>query len=208
MRVLMTGGAGFIGSHLIRSWRAAHPADGVVNLDCLTYAGSSDRLADLEGRPGYRFVRGSVCEPATVREAMAGCELVIHCAAETHVDRSITDAAPFIRTNVEGTLVLLEQALACGIKRFVYVSTDEVYGSIPEGAADEEAPLKPRSPYAASKAAADLLVQSFRATHQLPIVVVRPTNVFGPWQLPEKFIPLCITHGAEGLPIPLYGDGA
>jgi dTDP-glucose 4,6-dehydratase len=134
--------------------------------------------------------------------------MVVHVAAETHVDRSITNAAPFLRTNVEGTAVLLNEARALGVQRFVNISTDEVYGPVPEGAVDEQAPLAPRSPYAASKAAADLLVQAFHATYGLPTIVVRPTNVFGPAQLPEKFIPLCIVSGLERLPIPIYGDGA
>ena len=206
-RLLVTGGAGFIGSHFIRSWLAAHPADQVVNLDALTYAGSRARLADVEQRSGYRFVHGSVCDPEVVREALEGAHLVVHFAAETHVDRSITDAAPFLRTNVEGTYVLLRAAEVCRVSRFIHVSTDEVYGPVLDGAVDEGAALSPRSPYAASKAAADLLAQAFHATYGLAVVVVRPTNVFGPGQLPEKFIPLCITNGLDHLPVPVYGDG-
>ncbi len=207
MRLLVTGGAGFIGSHFIRAWLAHHPSDDVIALDALTYAGSRARLAEAERTGRCRFLQGDICEPEAVREAMRGAQAVVHCAAETHVDRSITDAAPFLRTNVEGTYTLLREALACGVDRFLHISTDEVYGPVLEGAVDESAPLAPRSPYAASKAAGDLLVQAVRATHQLPAIVVRPTNVFGPWQFPEKFIPLCITNGMAGVPLPLYGDG-
>ena len=207
MRVVVTGGAGFIGSTFIRRWLAARPGDTMVALDLLTYAGSRERLADVEGQGAVRFLQGSVCDARLMREALEGCDAAIHFAAETHVDRSITDAAPFIRTNVEGTAVVLEAARACGVLRVVHVSTDEVYGPVPEGAVDEHAPLAPRSPYAASKAAADLLAQAHHATYGLPVVIVRPTNIFGPWQLPEKFVPLCITNCCDGLPVPIYGDG-
>ena len=217
MKLLVTGGAGFIGSHLIRRWLHVHQDHSIVNLDSLTYAGTLDRLVDaddpqwrapLEARRGhYRFIKGDVCDPAIVREALEGVDAVIHCAAETHVDRSITNTAPFIRTNVEGTRVLLEQIRVQPVKRFLYISTDEVYGPVLEGAVDEQAPLRPQSPYAASKAAADLLVQAFHTTFGLPAMIARPTNVFGISQLPEKFIPLCITNAIEGRPLPLYGDG-
>lgn len=207
MKLLVTGGAGFLGSHFVRAWLAHHPSDDIVVLDALTYAGSRARLAEAERTGRCRFLQGDICEPEAARQAMRGAQAVVHFAAETHVDRSITDAAPFLRTNVEGTYTLLREALACGVDRFLHVSTDEVYGPVLEGAVDEAAPLAPRSPYAASKAAGDLLVQAVCATHQLPAIVARPTNVFGPWQLPEKFIPLCIANGAEGLPLPLYGDG-
>jgi dTDP-glucose 4,6-dehydratase len=209
MKLLVTGGAGFIGSHFIRSWLAGHPSDFVVNLDALTYAGSRERLTDLESQKGkrYQFLHGTVCDPAIVREAIAGCQTVVHFAAETHVDRSITDAVPFVRTNVEGTSVVLHEARAGGVQRFIHVSTDEVYGPIAEGEVDEGAPLAPHSPYAASKAAGDLLVQAFRATYGFPAIVVRPTNIFGPAQFPEKFIPLCITNASDRVRIPIYGDG-
>jgi len=207
MRLLVTGGAGFIGSHLIRSWLAAHPDDTVVNLDALTYAGSHERLADLQSRPQYRFIRGDICDAQTVRKAMDAIDVVVHCAAETHVDRSITNAAPFLRTNIEGTYTLLREAQERGVTRSLLLSTDEVYGPVLEGAVDERAPLSPRSPYAASKAAGDLLAQAFHKTYGLPVIIVRPTNIYGPAQLPEKFIPLCITNAIEGLPIPIYGDG-
>ena len=207
MRILVTGGAGFIRSNLIRYLLAQRQADTVVNLDLLTYAGSRERLRDLEHTVQYQFVQGDICEPDIVRQAMRGCQTVIHFAAETHVDRSITNATHFLRTNVEGTYVLLREAQACNVSRFVHISTDEVYGPVLEGTVDEQAPLSPRSPYAASKAAADLLAQAFQATYKLPTIVVRPTNIYGPAQLPEKFIPLCITNGYDRLPVPVYGDG-
>ena len=206
-QLLVTGGAGFIGSHLIRGWLARHPEDRVVNLDLLTYAGSPERLADLAGSARYRFVQGDICDAKAVREAMRGCQLVVHLAAETHVDRSITDAAPFLRTNVEGTYVLLEAARELGVSRVLHVSTDEVYGPVLEGAVDEQAPISPRSPYAASKAAGDLLAQSYRATHGVPVLVARPTNIYGPAQFIEKLIPLTIINSLEGARVPIYGDG-
>ncbi len=207
MRYLVTGGAGFIGSHFIHMWLANHPADTVVNLDGLTYAGSAERLADLQGDAGYQFLQGDICEPAAVQQAMDGCQVVVHFAAETHVDRSIANATPFLRTNIEGTHVLLEEARRRRVNRFIHISTDEVYGAVLEGAVDEQAPLAPRSPYAASKAAGDLLAQACFTTYGLPVIVVRPTNIYGPGQFPEKFIPLCMTNGFEGVPIPIYGDG-
>ena len=207
MRVLVTGGAGFIGSHFSRLWLARHPSDRIVNLDLLTYAGSRERLADLEGSMGYIFVRGSIGDPDAVKTAMQACDVVVHFAAETHVDRSITDPAPFLRTNIEGTAILLDAARKEGVTRFLHVSTDEVYGPVLEGAVDERAPLAPRSPYAASKAAADLLVQAAWATHSLPVMLVRPTNIYGPAQFVEKFIPLVTVNSLEGLPVPIYGDG-
>ena len=184
MKLLVTGGAGFLGSHFIRAWLTHHPSDEVVALDVLTYAGSRARLAEAEGSGRCRFIHGDICDPALVRTLMRSCQAVAHFAAETHVDRSITDAAPFLRTNVEGTYTLLREAAACEVSRFIHISTDEVYGPVLDGAVDESAPLAPRSPYAASKAAGDLLVQAVRATYQLPAIVVRPTNVFGPWQFP------------------------
>ncbi|MBI3330856.1 MAG: dTDP-glucose 4,6-dehydratase [Candidatus Omnitrophica bacterium] len=208
MKLLVTGGAGFLGSHFVRAWLSHHPSDEVVVLDLLTYAGSRARLAEAERTGRCRLLQGDICEAEAVREAMRGAWAVVHFAAATHVDRSITDAVPFLRTNVEGTYTLLREAAGNSTtERFVHISTDEVYGPILEGAVDESAPLAPRNPYAASKAAGDLLVQAARATYQLPAIVVRPTNVFGPWQFPEKFIPLYITNGFEGLPVPLYGDG-
>ncbi len=207
MRLCVTGGAGFLGSRFVESWLAQHPADQVVVLDLLTYAGSRERLAQGEGTGRCRFLQGDIGDRPTAERAMAGCELAVHFAAETHVDRSITNAAPFLRTNVEGTYLLLAAAQAVGVRRVLHVSTDEVYGPVLSGAADETAPLSPRSPYAASKAAGDLLAQAFRSTHGLAVTIVRPTNIFGPYQLPEKFIPLCIANATDGLPVPLYGDG-
>jgi len=209
MRLLVTGGAGFIGSHFIRRWLEGHAQDGVVNLDLLTYAGSPERLAmaGVEGSARYRFVQGDICDIETVRAAMEGCDAVVHFAAETHVDRSITDAVPFLRTNVEGTYGLIQEARAKDLRLFIHVSTDEVYGPVLEGAVDESAPLSPRSPYAASKASGDWLVQACHETFTFPGIIVRPTNIFGPGQYPEKFIPLCITHGLEKKSVPLYGDG-
>ncbi len=207
MILLVTGGAGVIGSHFVRAWLAHHPADEVRVLDLLTYAGSRARLTEVEQTGRCRFIQGDISDAKAVEKVLQGCTTVVHFAAETHVDRSITDAAPFLRTNVEGTYILLNEARAQGIEKFVHISTDEVYGPVLEGAVNEQAPLSPRSPYAASKAAADLLVQAFQDTYQLPALIVRPTNIYGPGQFPEKFIPLCITNSAEGRPLPLYGDG-
>ena len=207
MRLLVTGGAGFLGSRFTGLWLARHPADEIVALDLLTYAGSRARLAEAERTGRCRFVQGDVCHARTVRRALEGVQAAVHFAAETHVDRSITDAVPFLRTNIEGTHTLLREANAVGLGRIVHVSTDEVYGPILVGAADERAPLSPRSPYAASKAAGDCLAQAFCATYRLPVIIARPTNVFGPWQLPEKFIPLCITNALDRRPVPIYGDG-
>jgi dTDP-glucose 4,6-dehydratase len=206
-RLLVTGGAGFIGARFIQAWLARHPSDEVVTVDLLTYAGSRARLEEAEATGRLRFVQGDICDPHAVQEALRGCQMVVHLAAETHVDRSITDAAPFLRTNVEGTYALLRAATAQGIERVLLTSSDEVYGPVLEGAVDEQAPLSPRSPYAASKAAADLMSQAFGATYGLAAMIARPTNVFGPGQFPEKFIPLCILNGLEARPIPLYGDG-
>src|SRR3989338_2252562 len=171
MKLLVTGGAGFIGAHFIRRWLSSHPNDRIINLDALTYAGSRARLADVEGERRYDLCEGNICDPVAVRQAMAGGDIVGHFAAETHVDRSITDAAPFLRTNVEGTHILLQQAQAQGVERFIFLSTDEVYGPVLEGAVDEQAPLSPRSPYAASKAAGDLLAQAFHKTYRVPVIV-------------------------------------
>ncbi len=207
MKLVVTGGAGFIGSHFIRRWLERHPLDVITNLDALTYAGSRERVADVEDNPQYEFLHGDIGSREVVERAMRGCDVVVHFAAETHVDRSITDAAPFLRTNVEGTYRLLQAAQEHGVERFIYISTDEVYGPILEGRVDEHAPFSPRSPYAASKAAADLLTQAYYKTHSLPTTIIRPTNIFGPGQFPEKFIPLCITNATDGLPVPIYGDG-
>jgi dTDP-glucose 4,6-dehydratase len=207
MTLLVTGGCGFIGTNFIRH-RLASSSDTVVNLDALTYAGNRANLQDLEGNPRYRFSRGRIEDPAAVKDALAGVDAVVHFAAESHVDRSIADAAPFITTNVLGTQVLLDAARHAGVKRFVHVSTDEVYGALgKEGKFTEASPLRPRSPYAASKAAGDLLAQAYSETYGLPVMVVRPSNNYGPYQFPEKFIPLMVTNLLEGRKIPVYGKG-
>jgi len=207
MKLLVTGGAGFIGSNFIRHVLAAHPEDRVVNLDALTYAGNVENVRDVEGDPRYRFVQGDVCDGRLVREAMGGVDAVVHLAAESHVDRANLGAGEFLRTNVGGTGTLLEAARELRIARFVQVSTDEVYGSLATGAARESDPLNPSNPYAASKAAADLLARAYWITHRLPVVVTRAANTFGPYQYPEKVIPLFVTNALEDRPLPLYGDG-
>jgi dTDP-glucose 4,6-dehydratase len=207
--LLVTGGCGFIGSNLIHYLLQTDPGVRVVNFDCLTYAGNPDNLQAVAGHPRYRFVRGDITDPRAVRAVVAdGAEAILHLAAESHVDRSIWDSEPFVRTNVLGTQVLLEAARTYGVQRFVQVSTDEVYGSLgPTGAFTEESPLAPNSPYAASKAAADLLVRSYVQTFGLPAVITRCSNNYGPYQFPEKFIPLAITNLLGGDPVPVYGDG-
>ena len=207
MRLLVTGGCGFIGSNFIRI-RLGTTDDTVVNLDALTYAGNRANLQEFESDPRYRFIHGRIEDPAAVTAAMAGAEAVVHFAAESHVDRSIDDAAPFISTNVLGTQVVLDAARKAGVRRFVHISTDEVYGALGlEGVFTEETPLRPRSPYAASKAAGDLLAQAYLETHHLPAMVVRPSNNYGPFQFPEKLIPVMVTNLVEGRKVPVYGRG-
>ena len=207
MKLLVTGGAGFIGSNFIRHQLETYPDDRVVNLDKLTYAGNPENLRDIERDPRYRFVHGDVCDPRVVREAMSGVDAVVHLAAESHVDRGNLSADEFLRTNVHGTFTLLAAARDLRIGRFVQVGTDEVYGSIATGAAREGDPLNPSNSYAASKAAADLLARAYWVTHRLPVVVTRSSNNFGPYQYPEKVVPLFITNALEDRPLPLYGDG-
>jgi dTDP-glucose 4,6-dehydratase len=210
VNLLVTGGAGFIGSSYVRLARRRRPDALVVNLDALTYAGNLESLSDLQGDSGHLFVRGDIRDGALVRELLQRhrIEAVVHFAAESHVDRSILSAEPFVDTNVLGTLRLLEAARAEGVRRFVQVSTDEVYGSLgPQGAFDEGSPIDPRSPYSASKAAADHLVQAFHHTHGLDVVITRCSNNYGPYQFPEKLIPLMILNALEGKPLPVYGDG-
>jgi dTDP-glucose 4,6-dehydratase len=207
VKILVTGGAGFIGSNFVRHVLAHHPGDAVVNLDKLTYAGNLENLRDVESNPRYRFVKGDICDGSVVREAMRGADAVVHFAAETHVDRSNLGADDFLRTNVTGTFTLLEAARELKVARFLAVSTDEVYGSIARGASREGDTLNPSNPYSASKAAADLLVRAYWTTHRLPVLITRSSNNFGPFQYPEKVIPLFVTNALEGKPLPLYGDG-
>lgn len=212
-RLLVTGGAGFIGSNFVRYVLQQHPDDSVVVLDKLTYAGNRENLAGVEARyPGrYRFVQGDIVEPAVVEPLAAACEVIVNFAAETHVDRSIVDPSAFLITNVIGTQTLLDAAIKTrrATQFFLQISTDEVYGSLTaqEAPFTEASPLRPNSPYAASKAAADLLVRSYQVTHGLPVAITRSSNNFGPYQYPEKFIPLAITNALEREPVPLYGDG-
>ena len=209
--VLVTGGAGFIGSNFVHFLMRERPEVQVVNLDALTYAGNLENLEGVEGRPNYRFVHGDVRSRADVDRALAfaGEEVsVVHFAAESHVDRSIQSGLPFVEANVVGTQVLLDAARAHGVARFVHVSTDEVYGSLgKEGYFTEETPLAPNSPYAASKAASDLLVRSAWHTHGFPACITRCSNNYGPYQFPEKLIPLMIANASENRPLPVYGDG-
>jgi dTDP-glucose 4,6-dehydratase len=209
MRLLVTGGAGFIGSNFIRIFLAEHPESEILNFDKLTYAGNLRNLADIESQPNYRFVRGDICDAKAVNDALEdSIDAILHFAAESHVDRSIAGAQEFIRTNIEGTWVLLEAARKRKIARFVHVSTDEVYGSMaPKLSANEDSSLAPNSPYAASKAASDLLVRSYIHTHQFPAIVTRCSNNYGPYQFPEKLIPLMISNALEGKKLPVYGDG-
>jgi dTDP-glucose 4,6-dehydratase len=212
--LLITGGYGFIGSHLIRLLRREKPQWRIVNLDLLTYAGNVDNLADLNvtaNESEYRFVRGDISDSSLVRQIFETERLdgIVNFAAETHVDRSLLDSAPFVRTNIEGVRVLLEVASSYGINIFLQVSTDEVYGSLApdEPAFSEDNPLLPNSPYAASKAAADLLVRAYHHSYGLPTLITRCGNNYGPYQFPEKFLPLFITNALDDQPLPLYGDG-
>jgi len=207
--LLVTGGAGFIGSNFIRRYLERHPSARVINLDKLTYAGNLENLSEVESRPQYKFVQGDICDERLVSGALdASVDAVVHFAAESHVDRSIADAREFIHTNVQGTLTLLEVARQKKIQRFLHVSTDEVYGSMREGErATEDFPMAPNSPYAASKAASDLLVRSYVRTHGFPALITRASNNYGPNQFPEKLIPLMLSQALEGKKLPVYGDG-
>ncbi len=208
MRILVTGGAGFIGSNFIRHILAFRRGVSVVNYDKLTYAGNLANLESVANEPSYRFVKGDICDATVVESAMEGCDAVVHFAAESHVDRSIYEPAACIETNVKGTFVLLQVARKLAVERFVHVSTDEVYGDMRPGAfADEESPIEPSSPYSSSKAASDLLVRSFVRTYSFPAVITRSSNNYGPYQFPEKFLPLMITNALENKPLPIYGDG-
>ncbi len=208
IEVLVTGGAGFIGSNFVRYALAAHPDWRVTTLDKLTYAGRLENLQDILDDPRHSFVRGDVADAAVAGSLVERADLVVHFAAETHVDRSIQGAADFIRTDVFGTYVLLEAARrAPHLRRFIQISTDEVYGSVAQGSSAETDELKPRNPYAASKAGADRLAYSFWATYGVPVCVTRASNNYGPYQFPEKVIPLFVTNALDRLPLPLYGDG-
>lgn len=209
MKLLVTGGAGFIGSNFIKYILQKFPHYQIVNLDKLTYAGNLDNLSDIEDHPDYQFVKGDICDSELVNKIMAdGVNALVHFAAESHVDRSIYDPGIFVRTNILGTQVLLESALKFKIDLFLHISTDEVYGSLgKEGSFTESYPLLPNSPYSASKASADLLVRSYFETFRLPAIITRCTNNYGPYQFPEKLIPLFITNALFDLTLPIYGDG-
>ena len=214
-RLLVTGGAGFIGSNFIRYWLQQHPDDFVLNLDLLTYAGNLESLSDIEASPQYRFVQGDICDRALVEQLLEeeNIDALVHFAAESHVDRSITGPDAFIRTNVEGTFSLLEAARKLwqgdSDKRFLHVSTDEVYGSLDadEPAFTEQHPYRPNSPYSASKASSDHLVRAYFETYRLPVLTTNCSNNYGPYQFPEKLIPLVLLNALEGKSLPVYGDG-
>jgi len=210
MKLLVTGGAGFIGSNFILYWLKKYPNDFIINLDKLTYAGNLENLKTVEKNPNYQFVKGDICDFPLVNELTKKVDVIVHFAAESHVDRSIIDAAPFIKTNIVGTYTLLEAALKNKIKRFHHISTDEVFGSLPlhsKKKFNEKTPYAPRSPYSASKAASDHLVRAYYITYNLPITISNCSNNFGPYQFPEKLIPLAITNLIEGKKVPIYGDG-
>lgn len=217
LNILITGGAGFIGSNFVRFFYHTHPRTQIVNLDLLSYAGNPDNLRDIEqhelhlenGRRRYTFVQGDICNESLVDGLFSQYKFdtVFHFAAESHVDRSIFNVLHFVRTNIEGTRSLVEAARKYGTPRFIHVSTDEVYGSIAKGYADEQAPLVPSNPYSASKAGGDLLIQSYIKTHGFPAVIVRGSNNYGPYQYPEKLIPLAITNMLEEKKVPIHGDG-
>jgi len=209
MRLLVTGGAGFIGSNFIHYWLENHAQDEIVNLDKLTYAGNLDNLKNIEGDSRYSFVEGDICDKELLKQVMSGIDVVIHFAAESHVDRSILNSEDFIRTNVEGTRVLLDMARDLKISHFHHISTDEVFGSLSleDKAFNEDTPYDPRSPYSASKASSDHLVRAYFHTHNLPITISNCSNNYGPYQYPEKLIPLFITNLLESKKIPVYGKG-
>jgi len=207
LRILVTGGAGFIGSNFVRYILRNHPDDSVLNLDKLTYAGNLENLADLADDPRYSFLRGDICGEATVEQVIGSVDAIVNFAAETHVDRSIQHAGAFVDTDIKGLYVLLEAARKRGIERFVHISTDEVYGSIEEGSFRETDPLNPSSPYSASKAGGELMAKSFERTFGYKIAITRGSNTYGPYQYPEKVVPLFITNALDDIELPLYGDG-
>ncbi len=210
MKLFVTGGAGFIGANFVHFWLKQYPNDSVVTYDLLTYAGNLENLSDLQSHPHHRFIKGDICDKPSVLEAMSDCDTVVHFAAESHVDRSILDPSPFVRTNVLGTQVVLEAAREKQVKRFHHISTDEVFGSL--DLADkiifsEKTQYHPRSPYSASKASSDHLVRAYYYTYGLPVTITNCSNNYGPYMFPEKFIPLAITNLIEGKKVPVYGDG-
>ncbi|NKI45253.1 dTDP-glucose 4,6-dehydratase [Streptomyces physcomitrii] len=211
MRIVVTGGAGFIGSHFVRqTLTGAYPAWAdaeVIVVDKLTYAGNLDNLAEVADSERLTFVHGDICDRPLMEDLLRGTALVVHFAAESHVDRSISGSEEFVTTNVLGTHTLLSAATGAGVEKFVHVSTDEVYGSIDSGSWTEDCPLEPNSPYSASKASSDLLARAFHRTHSLPVCITRCSNNYGPYQHPEKVIPLFLTHLMDGHRVPLYGDG-
>ena len=206
MRLFVTGGAGFIGSNYVHQVMAASD-DEVTVFDALTYAGNLENLRDLEGDRRFRFVKGDITDRAAVEEAMAGHDAVVHFAAESHVDRSIVSPDEFVHTNCDGTNVVMDVARRLEVSRILHISTDEVYGSIEQGSFTEQDPLTPRSPYSASKAGSDLIALSYFTTYGLPVLITRSSNNFGPYQYPEKVIPLFLTNLLDGRKVPLYGDG-
>ncbi len=207
LNILVTGGLGFIGSNFIRHMLEKYNDYRVINLDKQTYAGNPENLKDIENNLNYSFVRGDICDPAIVDKVMQKADQVVHFAAESHVDRSIEDASAFVRTNVLGTFTLLESARKYKVSRFIHISTDEVYGSRERGSFKEKDRLTPSSPYSSSKAGSDLLAQSYYITHKLPVIITRCTNNFGPYQYPEKLMPLFITNLLENKKVPVYGTG-
>ncbi|GIQ65160.1 dTDP-glucose 4,6-dehydratase [Paenibacillus cisolokensis] len=209
MKVVVTGGAGFIGSNFIRYMLAHYPQDEVINVDALTYAGNPENLADVESHPAYRFVKADIADRTAIEPLFAeGVDAVVNLAAESHVDRSIMQPDLFVRTNVLGTQTLLELSRQYGVRKFVQVSTDEVYGTLGDtGLFTEHTPLRPNSPYSASKAGADLLVRAYYETYGLPVNITRCSNNYGPYQFPEKLIPLMIHNALQDKPLPVYGDG-
>jgi len=207
LKLLVTGGSGFIGSNFVRHVLAAHPDDTLVNLDKLTYAGNPANLRDVEADPRYAFVHGDVCDAKLVRDVAHGVDAVVNLAASTHVDRSLMEPDEFLKTDVFGVFTLLEAVKDLRIPRFVHISTDEVYGSVERGSSRESDPLRPTNPYSASKAGGDLLALAYWHTHRVPVLITRSSNNFGPCQYPEKVIPLFITNALEDRPLPLYGDG-
>lgn len=209
-KILVTGGAGFIGSNFIHYWLYNHPEDHIVNFDKITYAGNLESLKHIENSPNYTFVKGDIGDAQAIRAILKDVDTVVNFAAESHVDRSILDPAPFIKTNVSGTQVLLDAAVKAKVKRFHHISTDEVFGALDLDSKEkfsEDTKYNPRSPYAASKAASDHLVRAYHYTYDLPITITNCSNNFGPYHFPEKLIPLAITNLLEGKKVPVYGDG-